>query len=108
MALSTAPPRPCEGGCCGQSPKQRRTQMSQIQFKKYYNFIGQLSGYHAYQNHKQIARIEKKELVIGVVAGRIQSTKLVISQKFKTLKDAKQRVIKNAEWSERKSNDTNT
>ena len=83
--------------------------MSQIQFKKYYNFIGQLSGYHAYQNHKQIARIEKRGAGDWrIVAGRIQSTKLVISQKFKTLKDAKQRVIRNAEWSERKSNDTNT
>ena len=43
-----------------------------------------------------------------IVAGRIQSTKQPSAVSFKTLKDAKQRVIKNAEWSEGKSNDTNT
>ena len=83
--------------------------MLNYRFVKFYNWEGKLSGYYVYKNNKRIARIDKKRTGDWrIVAGEIQSTKLVISQKFKTLKDAQQRVIKNAEWSERKSNVTNT
>jgi capsule polysaccharide modification protein KpsS len=83
--------------------------MLKYRFVKFYNWEGKLSGYYAYKDNKRIARIEKRRAGDWrIVADKIQSTKLVISQKFKTLKDAQQRVIKNAEWSERKPNDTNT
>jgi len=80
-------------------------QANNYRFQKYYDWDGTFRGYYAFKNNKRIARIDKKRAGdYRIVAGEIQSTKLVISQKFTTLRAAQLRVINNAEWSERKSN----
>lgn len=72
-----------------------------ITFEKYTGFFNDARGYLVYRDNKKVAQIEKRKsqwhLIIGYFDSPVPGERMLISQPFKTLKEAKKEVTKRYE-----------